>query len=147
VPAAFDITGLITKDKYTQNTALLSAEAVADAEIVNTALRTATRRVRPSSFQPNAAGQYHMADNWFESDGSFLGRGGFASGHTTAAFAVATIVSRRYPHHRWVPYIAYGAASLVGFSRLTLSAHFPTDVFFGGVLGYTIARFSVLHNH
>src|SRR5882724_6361228 len=50
VPAAFYITGLITKDKYTQNTALLSAEAVADAEIVNTALRTATRRVRPSSF-------------------------------------------------------------------------------------------------
>ena len=46
--------------------------------------------------------------------------------------------------HRWVPYVAYGAAALVGFSRMTLSAHFPSDVFMGAALGYSISRFTVL---
>ena len=60
------------------------------------------------------------------------------------AFAVATIVARRYGNHRWIPYVAYGAAALVGFSRLSLSAHFLSDVFMGGALGYSISRFTVL---
>jgi len=38
----------------------------------------------------------------------------------------------------------YGMAALVGFSRLSLSAHFMSDVFMGGALGYTISRFTVL---
>jgi membrane-associated phospholipid phosphatase len=43
-----------------------------------------------------------------------------------------TGVARRYGNHRWIPYVAYGAAALVGFSRLSLSAHFLSDVFVGG---------------
>jgi membrane-associated phospholipid phosphatase len=35
-------------------------------------------------------------------------------------------------------------AALVGFSRLTLSAHFVSDVFVGGALGYSVSRFAVL---
>jgi len=40
--------------------------------------------------------------------------------------------------------VAYGLAATVGFSRLTLSAHFLSDVFAGATFGYTIGRFSVL---
>jgi membrane-associated phospholipid phosphatase len=36
--------------------------------------------------------------------------------------------------------VAYGAATLVGFSRLTQQAHFPSDVFAGAALGYFISR-------
>jgi membrane-associated phospholipid phosphatase len=54
------------------------------------------------------------------------------------------VIARRYGNHRWVPYAAYGAAALVGFSRLTLSAHFLSDVFLGGALGYSISHFAVL---
>jgi membrane-associated phospholipid phosphatase len=61
-----------------------------------------------------------------------------------AAFSVATVVARRYGNHRWVPYVAYGLASVVGFSRLTLDVHFLSDVAMGGALGYSISRFSVL---
>jgi membrane-associated phospholipid phosphatase len=61
-----------------------------------------------------------------------------------AAFSLATVVARRYGKHRWVPYTAYGLAALVGFSRITLSAHFLSDVFMGGALGYSISRFAVL---
>jgi len=124
-----------------QQTALLAGEAVADAELVTTVLKDATRRVRPAAIP--AAGNF--SDTWFENGGSLLrGSGSFPSGHTIAAFSVATIIPRRYGNHRWVPYVAYGTAVLVGFSRLSLSAHFLSDVFMGGALGYSISRFAVL---
>ena len=66
------------------------------------------------------------------------------SGHTIAAFSIATVVARRYRKHRWVPFVAYGLAGVVGFSRMTLSAHFASDVFMGASLGYSISRFAVL---
>jgi membrane-associated phospholipid phosphatase len=35
-------------------------------------------------------------------------------------------------------------AGTIGFSRITLQAHFPADVFLGAALGYSISRFVVL---
>jgi membrane-associated phospholipid phosphatase len=133
--------GLILKDSKMERTALLAGEAVADAEVLTTVLKDATKRVRPAGFSLGG----NFSDSWFESSGSFLrGHGSFPSGHSIAAFSVATVVARRYGNHRWVPYAAYGMAALVGFSRLTLSAHFLSDVFIGGALGYSISRFAVL---
>jgi membrane-associated phospholipid phosphatase len=140
-PVSLYAVGLIRKDSKMQHTALLAGEAVVDAEVVTTVLKDATKRVRPAAIPPR--GNYN--DSWFESSGSFLrGNGSFPSGHTIAAFSVATIVARRYGNHRWVPYATYGMAALVGFSRLSLSAHFVSDVFMGGALGYSISRFAVL---
>ena len=141
-PLALYVAGRIRKDSKMQHTALLAGEAVADSEVVTTLLKDATRRVRPAAIPMR--GNY--SDTWFESGGSALrGNGSFPSGHTIAAFSVATVVSRRYGRqHRWVPYAAYGMAALVGASRLTLSAHFLSDVFMGGALGYSISRFTVL---
>jgi len=141
-PASFYALGLIRKDSKAQKTALFAAEAVVDAEILTTVMKDADRRLRPSAFPANG----NFSDSWFEAGGNFLrGQGSFPSGHTIAAVAVATVVARRYGHeHRWVPYVAYGLATAVGFSRLTLSAHFLSDVFMGGALGYSISRFVVL---
>jgi membrane-associated phospholipid phosphatase len=140
-PSSLYAIGLIRKDSKMQHTALLAGEAVVDAEVVTTVLKDATKRVRPSAIR--LSGNYN--DSWFESSGSYLrGNGSFPSGHTIAAFSVATIMARRYGNHRWVPYAAYGMAALVGFSRLSLSAHFMSDVFMGGALGYSISRFAVL---
>jgi membrane-associated phospholipid phosphatase len=140
-PMSLYTIGLIRKDSKMQQTALLAGEAVADAEIVTTVLKDATKRVRPAGFPA----QGNLYDSWFESSGSFLrGNGSFPSGHAIVAFSVATVIARRYPTHRWIPYVAYGAAALVGFSRLSLSAHFLSDVFMGGALGYSISRFTVL---
>jgi membrane-associated phospholipid phosphatase len=140
-PVSLYVVGLIRKDSKMQHTALLAGEAVVDAEVVTTVLKDATKRVRPAAIRQTG----NFNDSWFENSGSFLrGSGSFPSGHTIAAFSVATIVARRYRNHRWVPYAAYGMAGLVGFSRLSLSAHFVSDVFMGGALGYSISRFTVL---
>jgi membrane-associated phospholipid phosphatase len=141
-PVSFYAAGLIRHDKRMQETALLAGEALVDAEVVSTVLKGATRRLRPADILRTG----NFSDNWYDSKGSALRvNGSFPSGHTIAAFSVATIVARRYGStHRWVPFVAYGMAGLVGISRLSLSAHYLTDVFVGGALGYTMSRYSVL---
>jgi membrane-associated phospholipid phosphatase len=139
-PVSLYAAGLIRKDAKMQRTALLAGEAVANAEILTTVLKDATNRVRPSGIP--AGGNY--SDSWFEGGSFIRGKGSFPSGHTIAAFSIATVVARRYGNHRWVPYAAYGLAAVVGFSRLSLSAHFLSDVFVGGALGYSISRFAVM---
>lgn len=133
--------GRFRKDSKMQRTALLAGEAMADTAIVQTVLKDATMRVRPTRYPDSG---------WFAPSSAptayIRGAGSFPSGHSIEAFSVATIIARQYRNHRWVPYVAYGLASLVGFSRLTLNVHFLSDVFMGGALGYSISRFTVLHN-
>jgi membrane-associated phospholipid phosphatase len=141
-PVSLYAAGLIRKDSKMTSTALLAGEAVANAEILTIAMKDVDRRLRPADIPPNG----DFDDSWFR-DNKRYGRsnGSFPSGHTIAAFSVATVISRRYgAQHRWIPYVAYGSAALIGFSRMTLSSHFPSDVFMGAALGYSISRFTVL---
>ncbi len=141
-PAAFYIIGLARKDSYAQHTVLLAGEAVLDSEILTTVMKDADRRFRPASVPPNG----DFSQSWFkESHGSYLGGvGSFPSGHAIAAFSIATVFANRYPNPRWHVWLAYGLASLVGFSRVPLQSHFPSDVFAGAALGYAIAHFVVI---
>ncbi len=140
VPAVMYATSFAIHDTKMRNTALLAAEAVGGSEILAVVLKEATNRTRPSGVP--AGGNY--SDTWFENGKLLTNQGGFPSGHTIAAFSVATVVARRYRNHKWVPYVAYGLAGAVGFSRVSLSAHFASDVFVGAALGYSISRFAVL---
>jgi membrane-associated phospholipid phosphatase len=143
VPLSAYGVGLARRDSYAQQTALLSGEAVADAQILTLVMKNVDRRLRPSDIPPDG----DFAHTWFKSHGRVLsGRGSFPSGHAIAAFSVATVFARRYRRYRWVPWVAYGLAGLVGFSRVSLQSHFPSDVFAGAVLGYTISRYVVLRS-
>ena len=143
-PAVFYAIGLLRKDSYAQNTVLLAGEAVIDAEIVTTVLKDIDRRYRPYDVGPNG----DLSASWFkQTKGSYFGGvGSFPSGHEIAAFSIATIFAERYPNPRWHVWVAYGLASLVGFSRVSTQSHFPSDVFAGAVLGYAIAHY-VVHQH
>ncbi len=140
---AFFVTGLVSKDAYTENTGLLAAEALADSTVLSVVMKGVTRRLRPSDIPP----QGNFSDTFFRARQSPFSTS-FPSGHTIAAFSVATVVARRYgAKHRWVPWVAYGVGGIIGFSRVSLQAHFPSDVFLGAALGYAIARFDVLHQN
>jgi PAP2 superfamily len=139
-PMSLYAIGWVHKDSYQQKTALLAGEAVADSLILSTVLKVATLRLRPSDILP----QGDFSDSFFLRRNA-ISSGSFPSGHTIAAFSIATIFAERYSkHHRWVPWVAYATAATIGFSRITLQAHFPSDVFLGAALGYSVSRFAVL---
>jgi len=142
VPSAVYVVGLLRKDSYAQHTFLLAGEAIIDSEILTTVMKDIDRRLKPVEVPPNG----NFADTWFQANqGSLIrGIGSFPSGHTIAAFSVATVFADRYPKYKWV---AYGLAGLVGFSRVSLQSHHPSDVFAGAVLGYAIAHYTVLRLH
>ena len=60
---------------------------------------------------------------------------------------MATVVATRYRNHGWLPRLTYGFATAISFSRVTTMSHFPSDVFLGAALGYTITRYLVLAPH
>jgi len=138
VPVAFYVLGRATNHPYAEKTALFAGEAFVDSLVVYGVINAVTRRLRPSDIPP----QGPFSDTFFEHKSVF--GNSFPSGHTIEAFAVATVFARRYRNHRWVPWVAYGVAGVIGFSRITLQAHFPADVFLGAALGYSISRFDVL---
>jgi membrane-associated phospholipid phosphatase len=141
VPAAFYVASLIRKNSYDQSSALLAGEAVADDAVLMVVMKSITRRERPNEIAVN--GNY--SDTFFQGHQSVFGTGSsFPSGHAMMSFSVATVFARRYRQHRWVPYVAYGLASVISFSRVTTGAHFPSDVLIGAALGYAIARFDVV---
>jgi membrane-associated phospholipid phosphatase len=143
VPASFLVAGLAKHDSYAEHSGLLVGEAAADSELLTTLMKDATHRVRPSNIPPTG----NFSDTWFEARSSVVGSyASFPSGHATLAFSIATVFARRYRTHRWAPWVSYGLASAVVFSRIPLQAHFPSDVFVGAALGYFISRHVVLQN-
>ena len=140
-PAILYLAGQAEHDSYDKNTALMAGQALIDTEIVALVAKAAFRRKPPSDYPPT---DHDLTHSWFTGN-AFTSGGGFPSNHAIASFSVAAVFSRRYGRrHKWVPVAAYGAAALISFSRLTLSAHFPSDVFVGAALGYSISRIAML---
>ncbi len=67
----------------------------------------------------------------------------FPSGHTTSAFALATILAFYFPKIHWQIGLLL-MALLAGFSRIYLGQHFLTDVMAGMVLGTSVAVLTLM---
>lgn len=143
VPAAIYGVGWLRKDNYDKESGLLAGEAVADGFLLNIPFKALAARRQPLSYYGN--GPY--TDSFFNGSHNPFHSGGFFSDHAMAATAVATVMAHRYRQHHWVPFVAYGLAGVISFSRITTSNHFPGDVFFGGAMGFVIARYAVLPLH
>jgi membrane-associated phospholipid phosphatase len=143
IPATFYIVGVARKSSYSEQTALLAGEAYLDSAIPHVAIKLVSRRLRPNAVPATN----DFSDTFFKSHVNVFGKGsGFPSGHAAGIFSIATVVAERYRNHRWVPWVAYGLAGAISFSRVPTFAHFPSDVFLGAALGYTITKFDVLRD-
>lgn len=140
LPASLLAAGYIRHDTYQVQTALLSAEAYGDSAIVDLVIKAVTRRQRPSDVPAGSS----FSNTFFNGGKSPFKGSSFPSGHSEGAFSVATVVAGRYHNHRWVPWAVYGLATAVSLSRITSSAHFPSDVFLGASLGYATSKYLVL---
>jgi membrane-associated phospholipid phosphatase len=83
-------------------------------------------------FGRNPPGGGARGSEWFE-EGTV-----FPSGHTSRAFAVATVLAER--HGRAAAWTGYSLATLVGLFRLESDSHWASDVLAGAALGHGIAR-------
>jgi membrane-associated phospholipid phosphatase len=114
--------GLIQKDTLIKHKAVFIGETFLVSAFITLASKQIINRERPylrySELEPLV----------FESSYSM------PSGHTSTAFATATSLSMAYP--KWyviVPSFAW--ASSVGYSRMHLGVHYPSDVFIGALVG------------
>jgi membrane-associated phospholipid phosphatase len=133
VATTFYLIGRKNNDYRARETGLLSAEALIDSVITGGALKAITQRARPQA--------------GVERSEFFDGGSSFPSGHSTQAWAVATIIASEYKHRRAVQVAAYGVASAVSIARFTGHKHYVSDVVAGSALGYGIGRFVYKARH
>jgi len=67
------------------------------------------------------------------------------SGHTSVAFAVSTVMANYINNIFWKIFW-YGAAVTVAASRVYHNQHWLSDVFLGGMLGYSVGQFVLNFN-
>jgi membrane-associated phospholipid phosphatase len=84
----------------------------------------------------------------------FTGAGdtSFPSGHTSAAFALASVIAGEGPVHwphaaRFVTPLSYGVATLVGLSRTYKDRHWMSDVAMGALVGEYSGLLVERYNH
>jgi membrane-associated phospholipid phosphatase len=131
--------GAIVKNDKARYSALKGTEAFAIGFITDQLLKQLTHRHRP--YQDNPANPY-LWDGPFEP----ISNTSFASGHSTAAFAVATVIATSYAKTIWVPIVCYTIAGFTAASRVYMNDHWFSDVFIGAALGFAIGR-TVMTNH
>ncbi|RTY75468.1 phosphatase PAP2 family protein [Flavobacterium sp. GSP27] len=114
--------GLLKKDNAAKKQAIFVGEAFLVNAFITTALKHTIKRQRPFKTYPD-----------IDQAASTVGYS-FPSGHTSSAFATATSLSLAY--HKWyVIAPSFVWASAVGYSRMHLGVHYPSDVVAGAVLG------------
>lgn len=151
--AAFGLYGVVFKNQKMKTSTLLATQSYIVSAAVQTIGKFLTGRQRPN----------YLANGATEPSPTFHGPAfaskhgstSFPSGHTTGAFAAATVFAEEYWDYPWVPFVSYGAATLIGLSRITENKHWISDVFAGAGLGYVTGlqvvrnyhRYAYLQNH
>jgi len=122
IPVSIGTAGFIKKDDKLIRSAcvILAAEAITSG--ISTVLKYSVNRDRPYITYPDITKK------------SSAGSPSFPSGHTSNAFATATSLSLEFP--KWYIIVpSYAWAGSVGYSRMHLGVHYPSDVLAGALIG------------
>jgi membrane-associated phospholipid phosphatase len=123
LPVGLFIGGKIAKNKeMVWNSFELASATVINGGLTST-LKIGFQRERPFITHPMDITKYTKAGSY-----------SFPSGHTSMAFCTATSVSLMYP--KWYIIVpAYMWAGSIGYSRMYLGVHYPSDVLAGAIVG------------
>ena len=122
LPVSLFVTGLLRHDADMKKKAIYIGETFIVNVVLTTALKYSFKRERPFIKDPSIIP--------LDKAGSYS----FPSGHTSEAFATATALSMSYS--KWyVIAPAYLWAASVGYSRMYLGVHYPSDVVAGAIVG------------
>ena len=122
IPSGFITYALLRKDSASKTNAIIVCSSLVISGIITTSLKYTINRERPYDAYP------------FIQQVTPGGGPSFPSGHTSTAFALATSVSLACP--KWyVIAPSYLWAGAVGYSRMDLGVHYPSDVLAGAVIG------------
>ncbi|OFY12242.1 MAG: hypothetical protein A2X11_12780 [Bacteroidetes bacterium GWE2_42_24] len=122
IPALLIVFLLVTGNKQQALTALIAGVSVGIAALISTILKFWIDRPRPFI-------TYEFIEKL-----SVGGSPSFPSGHTTDAFALAIVLALMF-RKWWVIVPLFLWAALVGYSRMHLGVHYPSDVGAGMVIG------------
>ena len=115
--------GYFSKNKSLQKSAIDMVGALAINTAIVQSLKYIVNRQRPYQKYPGEVFPYQ-----YETDASF------PSGHASTAFATATSISLNCK--KWYVVVpAYAWATAVGYSRLYMGEHYPSDVIIGAAIG------------
>lgn len=146
--AALGTYGWLFKKDKEKTTTLLATQAYITGAAIETVFKYLASRQRPSYYDAVTGLNSHVFHGPFyhflqKDNSSFVS---FPSGHTTVAFAAATVFAMEYREYRVVPIIAYSAATAIGLSRIVQNQHWISDVLAGAALGFLCGR-QVVNNY
>ncbi|MEO6705492.1 MAG: phosphatase PAP2 family protein [Ginsengibacter sp.] len=141
--------GLVFKDKKIVTTTLLATQSYITAGALQVVLKYLAGETRPSYYGPDQIASPRFLGPFSKVQKNANGKktySSFPSGHTTVAFAAATVFASEYRDKPIIPIVAYSAASLIGISRITENMHWFTDVVVGAALGFLSGK-QVVNNY
>ena len=134
IPTAMGAYALIKKDQPLLKDALYIGTTVIEALGITYGLKYAFDRQRPYEKYPDRIHPIEPEDS-----------PSFPSGHTTAAFSLATSLSITYPKWYVIAPSAVWACG-VGLARINQGVHYPSDVLTGAAIGIGCAFVNVYVN-
>ena len=136
VPVAMAVYAGIDKDKELLKDAIYIGTSVIEAVGITYAAKHIIGRDRPFVKYPDKIHAYGAPDADSPS---------FPSGHTAAAFSLATSLSITYPKWYVIAPSAVWACG-VGFARMNQGVHYPSDVVAGAAIGVGCAFANIYVN-
>ncbi len=119
--------GYIKQDESVKNIGIIAMTTLIGTQIVNVVLKYAIARDRPDlgakNYRPRLLNTKITPS--------------FPSGHTASSFAFASVMGAKYTKYKF-PLLGYAALS--GYSQMYVGNHYPSDVFAGAFLGYSVGE-------
>jgi hypothetical protein len=136
VIGAFYLAGSLAQNEV----ALKVAQDSLTASIIASGLITPGIKLLAGRSRPNE----NLGNQHFQSLAASQPSSSFPSGHTTEAFALASVISAHY-ESSFITGSAYTLATLVGLARTYRDVHFASDVLAGALIGRWVGLTVVEH--